>query len=125
MLTQGMPRLRKRLQVQGVVQGVGFRPFVYGLAQQFGLTGFVGNDSHGVFIEIEGAPETLCRFEQALVAHPPPLAHIEQIAGIGHARVQRRRVYDCGEPHRTNRAHAGLARPRHLRRLPARAIRSQ
>ena len=75
-------RLRKRLQVRGVVQGVGFRPFVYGLAQQLGLTGFVGNDSRGVFIEIEGAPETLCHFEQSLVAHPPPLAHIEQIEAL-------------------------------------------
>ena len=84
MLTQErvQERLRKRLQVQGVVQGVGFRPFVFGLAQQLGLTGFVGNDSQGVFIEVEGAPEKLNRFELSLSTHPPPLAHIEQIEAL-------------------------------------------
>jgi hydrogenase maturation protein HypF len=70
---------RKQIWVQGVVQGVGFRPFVYGLAQQLGLTGFVGNDSRGVFIEVEGAPESLSQFEQSLTAQPPPLAHIERV----------------------------------------------
>jgi hydrogenase maturation protein HypF len=70
---------RRRLCVQGVVQGVGFRPFVYGLATRLGLTGFVGNDSAGVFIEIEGPSPALAAFEQELVAQPPPLAHIEHI----------------------------------------------
>jgi hypothetical protein len=46
--------IRQRLLITGVVQGVGFRPFVYGLALRYGLTGFVGNDSGGVFVEIEG-----------------------------------------------------------------------
>ena len=46
---------RVRINVTGVVQGVGFRPFVYGLATRLGLAGLVGNDSAGVFIEIEGA----------------------------------------------------------------------
>ena len=50
---------RQRLRVQGVVQGVGFRPFVYGLAARYGLAGFVGNNSAGVFIEIEGLPPAL------------------------------------------------------------------
>ena len=48
---------RLRLRITGVVQGVGFRPFVYGLAQRYGLTGFVGNDSNGVFVEVQGTPE--------------------------------------------------------------------
>jgi hydrogenase maturation protein HypF len=71
------PAERCRLQVQGVVQGVGFRPFVYGLARQLGLAGFVGNDSAGVFIELEGSRAALHAFQNELVAHPPPLAYIE------------------------------------------------
>ena len=45
-------RLRREIQVCGIVQGVGFRPFVYRLAHEEGLTGFVGNDTDGVTIEI-------------------------------------------------------------------------
>ena len=45
---------RRRIRVGGVVQGVGFRPFVYGLAQRHALTGFVLNDGTGVVIEAEG-----------------------------------------------------------------------
>jgi hydrogenase maturation protein HypF len=71
---------RQRLLVTGVVQGVGFRPHVYGLATRLGLAGFVGNDSSGVFIELEGPPAALTTFQQELVAHPPPLAHIEAVA---------------------------------------------
>jgi hydrogenase maturation protein HypF len=73
---------RRQLRVRGVVQGVGFRPFVYGLARQLGLTGFVGNDSNGVFIEVEGQPESLCQFERSLTAQPPPLARIERIQAV-------------------------------------------
>jgi hydrogenase maturation protein HypF len=72
-------RQRQALRVTGVVQGVGFRPFVYGLATQLGLTGFVGNDSAGVFIEIEGASATVATFHQTLLTTPPPLAHIEAV----------------------------------------------
>ncbi|MBZ0275523.1 MAG: carbamoyltransferase HypF [Anaerolineae bacterium] len=63
----------------GVVQGVGFRPFVYGLALRHHLTGLVGNDSSGVFIEIEGSAAAVAAFQQALTAEAPPLAHIEQV----------------------------------------------
>ncbi len=71
--------IRLRLAVSGVVQGVGFRPFVYTLARRFALAGFVGNDSAGAFIEIEGSPEALARFQTALRAELPPLAHIEAV----------------------------------------------
>ncbi len=74
---------RQRLRVQGVVQGVGFRPFVYGLAARYGLAGFVGNDSAGVVIEIEGPTAALAAFSAALRAEPPPLAHIEAVTAEG------------------------------------------
>ncbi|GAB4417941.1 MAG: carbamoyltransferase HypF [Anaerolineae bacterium] len=70
---------RQRLTVTGVVQGVGFRPFVYGLAARYGLTGFVGNHSGGVFIEVEGPEAELAAFQRDLVNQAPPLAHIERV----------------------------------------------
>ncbi|WP_218104035.1 carbamoyltransferase HypF [Thermogemmatispora onikobensis] len=72
-------RQRQRLSVMGIVQGVGFRPFVYGLAQRLGLAGFVLNDSRGVTIEVEGPAEALTRFRQLLLAEAPTLARIERI----------------------------------------------
>ncbi len=71
--------LRWRVLVRGIVQGVGFRPFVFGLAHRLGLTGFVRNDSTGVTIEIEGPPADLERFVTALRAEAPPLARIEAL----------------------------------------------
>jgi len=71
--------IRHRLTVTGVVQGVGFRPFVYGLALKLALNGFVGNNSSGVFIELEGTPEQLTNFQTALRDEAPPLAHIETV----------------------------------------------
>lgn len=70
---------RWRVIVRGAVQGVGFRPFVYGIAERFALTGHVGNDSGGVFIEIEGTPAALAGFRAALTAEAPPLARIEAV----------------------------------------------
>lgn len=72
-------RIRQRLFVQGVVQGVGFRPFVYRLALENHLVGFVGNDSQGVFIEVEGQVDNLNRFAYQLRHNPPPLAHVDSI----------------------------------------------
>lgn len=71
---------RRRILVRGIVQGVGFRPFVYGLALRFGLSGFVLNDSNGVTIEIEGASADLDRFQHALCHETPPLARIDTVA---------------------------------------------
>ncbi|MDW8396498.1 MAG: carbamoyltransferase HypF [Anaerolineae bacterium] len=72
-------RQRRRYRVRGVVQGVGFRPFVSQLAQQLGLGGHVGNDGEGVFIEAEGEPGALDQFERALHTQSPPLAQITDI----------------------------------------------
>ncbi|MEX0659289.1 MAG: carbamoyltransferase HypF [Egibacteraceae bacterium] len=72
-------RVRHRIRVDGVVQGVGFRPFVHALASRCGLTGFVGNDAGGVFIEAEGPAPALERFVTALEGEAPPLAVVEGV----------------------------------------------
>ncbi len=68
---------RLRLRVRGVVQGVGFRPFAYGLASRLSLCGFVRNDSDGVLIEVEGPHADA--FAEALQRAPPPLARIDSV----------------------------------------------
>jgi len=70
---------RIRVQVEGVVQGVGFRPFAYLLATRLGVSGFAVNDGCGVVIEAEGESGALARFRDALVREAPPLAVIERI----------------------------------------------
>jgi hydrogenase maturation protein HypF len=72
-------RVRAGLRVEGIVQGVGFRPFVHALATRLGLGGFVGNDARGVFIEVEGLPGSVERFLDALERDPPPMAVIEAV----------------------------------------------
>jgi hydrogenase maturation protein HypF len=74
---------RKQISVRGVVQGVGFRPFVYRLAHDHGLTGWVLNHSGGVEIEVEGTPSTLDAFVHALTAQAPPLACIVNVEVTG------------------------------------------
>lgn len=70
---------RRAITVRGIVQGVGFRPFVHGLAARAKLTGFVQNRLDGVRIEIEGNQESLDRFLAELTESAPPLAHIDAI----------------------------------------------
>jgi hydrogenase maturation protein HypF len=72
-------RRRLRVRVHGVVQGVGFRPFVYTTAAALGLAGCVRNDSSGAVIEIEGHTGDIDEFLRRLHEHPPPLAVIETI----------------------------------------------
>jgi len=71
--------VRLQLQIRGVVQGVGFRPYVYNLARRHGLAGFVLNSPRGVFIEVEGVAATVDAFIAALPAEAPPLVQIAQI----------------------------------------------
>lgn len=75
-------RIRRiALRVTGVVQGVGYRPFAYAEAQDRGLTGFIGNDPSGVFIEAQGETADLESFQAAL-AQGPPLAVVEQVTVV-------------------------------------------
>lgn len=71
--------LREQIEVTGVVQGVGFRPFVFNLACRLGLSGFVGNHSAGVTIEVEGDRARLTEFVRCLQQDPPPLARIDGV----------------------------------------------
>jgi hydrogenase maturation protein HypF len=68
-----------RVLVEGVVQGVGFRPFVHTIARRYQLAGRVRNTSRGVEIEVEGDREEIGEFVAALRDRPPPLARIERI----------------------------------------------
>ncbi|HPW29084.1 MAG TPA: carbamoyltransferase HypF [Rhodoferax sp.] len=71
------------IRVNGVVQGVGFRPFVWHLAQELQLTGWVGNDASGVVIHVQGTPDHLDKLRQRLRTEAPPLARVDAI----HAEV--------------------------------------
>ena len=69
----------RRIVVEGVVQGVGFRPFVYALATRRGLAGWVRNTASGVEIEVEGPAAALGAFLDDLRGERPPLAHIDRL----------------------------------------------
>ena len=78
---------RLRFTVTGVVQGVGFRPYVHRLASELGLKGFVGNDAAAVFAEVQGRIDELDEFARRLPAEAPPLA---LVTGITATRVNNR-----------------------------------
>lgn len=67
------------IRIKGIVQGVGFRPFIYRLATNFNLKGFISNTDEGVFIEIEGEKKKIEEFIDAIKKEPPPLAVIDNI----------------------------------------------
>lgn len=71
------------LQVSGVVQGVGFRPFVYRLARRYGYTGFVANTGAGVKIRIDQVDDSLEKFLKDIIMESPPLAQIDAIDRYG------------------------------------------
>ncbi len=73
-------QIARRIHITGVVQGVGFRPFVYNLAVGLGLRGWVLNSSAGVEIEAAGPPAVLDEFAARLRSDAPPLARVEQVA---------------------------------------------
>ena len=84
--------MRHRLAVAGVVQGVGFRPFVYALARRLGLAGSVANDSAGVVIEVEGPASVLRDFAARLRTEAPVLARIDQVTAADDRRPRRDRL---------------------------------
>jgi hydrogenase maturation protein HypF len=72
--------VRKRLTITGVVQGVGFRPFIWRRATGLGLSGWVENESGGVIAEVQGESDTVAAFISGLAAAAPPLAVVEHVA---------------------------------------------
>jgi hydrogenase maturation protein HypF len=76
---RAQPIQRFRVAITGQVQGVGFRPFVYRLAAELGLSGLVANDSQGVTLEVQGAAARLETFLRRLGAELPPLAKIGEL----------------------------------------------
>ena len=72
--------VRQHFTVTGVVQGVGFRPFVHRIATELGLGGFVGNDSGAVFLEVQGEGARVAEFGRRLRAEAPPLARISTVS---------------------------------------------
>jgi hydrogenase maturation protein HypF len=71
--------LGRRMDIKGIVQGVGFRPFVYALATKYSLKGWIRNTSAGVELEIDGEHSDVTAFIEDLHNHPPPLARIDRI----------------------------------------------
>ena len=113
---------RRRIRARGVVQGVGFRPFVHRLATARRLDGFVLNDGEGVVIEVEGPASVLDDFVEALELEAPRLARIDAVTSERVARDRRARLRRRGEScERPLRAHP--SRRRHLRRLSRGALR--
>lgn len=70
---------RLRFTMAGVVQGVGFRPFIHRLATELALSGFVGNTTEGVVAEVQGSPAALAQFRRRVNREAPPLAFITSI----------------------------------------------
>lgn len=90
-----------KFAVRGAVQGVGFRPFVYRLATELELKGWVINSAQGVFLEIEGAPEALSNFARRLKSEKPARAIIQscessQLDAVGYDRFEIRESTDRG-----------------------------
>ena len=78
-LTNDSERVRSRVLVTGVVQGVGFRPFVYSLARELGLSGQVGNTAAGVVAEVEGPAAEVAAFGDRVRIDAPPLAAVSTV----------------------------------------------
>ncbi len=70
---------RRRVTVRGVVQGVGFRPYVYSLATALQLSGHVTNTPEGVVAEVEGPSESVVRFCERIAVDVPPLARVDAV----------------------------------------------
>ncbi|MFC1729643.1 carbamoyltransferase HypF [candidate division KSB1 bacterium] len=71
---------REKIEIRGIVQGVGFRPFIYNLAEKHCLNGFVRNDSDGVTIEVEGMTDSLDSFASGIMLQAPSLSRIVEMS---------------------------------------------
>jgi hydrogenase maturation protein HypF len=94
---------RVRARVEGTVQGVGFRPYVYRLADELGVAGHVLNDARGVVVEVEAPSETVERFLARLPLEAPPLALVERVTAepveeLGELGFSIRESASGGEP---------------------------
>ena len=113
------PRARR-----GHGQGVGFRPYVYRLARDERLGGWVRNDERGVVLEVEGAPDAVERFLARLPREAPPLAAVERVRSSRASACRGERDFAIVESAGRGRGRrAGRARLGDLRRLPRRAAR--
>jgi len=72
--------VNRKLNITGIVQGVGFRPFIYQLADRYQLNGFILNNTAGVSVEIEGKENAIDAFVKALELELPPLARIDTLS---------------------------------------------
>src|SRR4051812_28281431 len=100
--------VRARGRVEGTVQGVGFRPYVWRLATELGLGGFVLNDERGVVVEVEGGDAAVDRFRARLAAEAPPLAVVERV-GWREAPVAGERDFAIVESERAGAADVPVA----------------
>src|SRR6476469_8872217 len=96
-----MKRQRLKVVVRGAVQGVGFRPFVYRLATELDLKGWVINSAQGVFLEIEGAPDATAEFARRLHTNKPTRAIIQScesshLETVGYKEFEIRESTDAG-----------------------------
>src|SRR6202521_2449436 len=82
----------RRYEIRGIVQGVGFRPFVFRTAVRHALGGWIRNDSEGVVLEVQGVEEALEAFIQEVRNEAPALARIDSVA-----LVEQREVETCVE----------------------------
>jgi hydrogenase maturation protein HypF len=77
-----LSHIARRIRVTGVVQGVGFRPFVWHLARELALTGWVRNDAAGVDIEVTGDANQIAELQRRLRTDAPPLARVEAVTSV-------------------------------------------
>ena len=96
-----METVAREIKIEGVVQGVGFRPFVFRLATEYGIRGWVLNSSEGVTIWAEAPEETVLAFYRAVISKPPKLALIvdhriaeRQVQGFDHFFIQHSQAGD-------------------------------
>lgn len=101
---------RQKIRITGVVQGVGFRPFIWRLAQQMGLSGWIINDSEGVLIEIQGEFSVLEKFKAQVFQQLPPLGKIDQYIAVDCSTVLDELTFEIRNS-RFNRATAAWVSP--------------